>query len=186
MQDERGFTLIEMLIASMVVVMVVGVIGTGLVVVFRTTEETTQRLAESPDLQIAAAYFGSDVQSAQTFSGSCGPASPAPLVTLSWTDPGTDPAAGVGDTTRVVTYVATTVGNQKELVRYSCIDGGTPASSTLVNYIQPTTSPTVACDPDCTSPATMSISMAICTADSSNACEDAPLSFELKATRRMT
>lgn len=192
MRDEDGFTLIEMVIAVMVLGVVIASIAMGMIVMFRTTEETTQRLSESPDLQIAAAYFGSDVQSAQSFTGTCGspPAGSTTLVTLSWIDPGADPAsgAGAGDTTRVASYVLSDGATQNdELVRWYCDGSGPAVSTTLVNYVKPATTPAVECSPAPCGGTTETVrihTIIICTADASGVCKDDTLEFELKASRR--
>lgn len=180
MRDEEGFTLIELLIAVTMLGIIIGAVSSGLIVMFTTTEETTQRLSESPDLQIAAAYFGSDIQSASSVTISC---SSSTVLTLTWTDPGLEPAAGGTDSTRTVNYVVSTVGNQKELVRSAGINGGTADTTTLVNFLKPTSTP---CPTQSGTPTTVSLPLEVCTANTSNVCKDPPLPFELKATRRTT
>ena len=192
-EGEDGFTLIELLIAVMMMSIIVGAVSGALVVMFTTTTETTERLSESPDLQIAAAYFGSDGQSATRFDQTCGPlaASATRAVSFSWTDPG--PTPGTGDETgRKVSYVAEPVGNQKQLVRYACVVPATGAEAldrtVVVNYLRPTTSPTPTCTPgpSCgTTTTTVELPLTICTADASLACRNDPLDFRLRSSRRM-
>lgn len=191
--DERGYTLIELLLSVMLMGVIVAAISGALVVMFTATAETTDRLSESPDLQIAAAYFGSDGQSATALNSQhCGPATATRAISFSWTDPGSDPATPTGDTGRKVSYVVEAVGTQKQLVRYSCVVPATGAESVdrtiVVNYLRPTTSPTAACSPSPCGATTTSIElpMTICTADASSACRNDPIDFSLRATRRAT
>lgn len=186
MRDDDGFTLVELVLAVTLMGVVIGAVASAMIVMFTTTGETTERLSESPDLQMAAAYFGSDVQSAKTFTGSCGPAGAA-LVTLSWTDPGASPNPAVADDTeRTVRYVVETAGTQKTLVRYACTNSGSADKTMLVDFVNPASTPTLACTPNCTSPTSMRIAMEICTADAANVCKNDPLPFAVEGAVRMT
>ena len=185
-RDDDGFTLVELVLAVTLMGVVIGAVASAMIVMFTTTGETTERLSESPDLQLAAAYFGSDVQSAQTFTGSCGPVGTA-LVTLSWTDPGASPnPAAADDTQRTVRYVVETAGTQKTLVRYACTNSGSADKTTLVDFVNPMSTPTLTCTPDCTSPTSMRIAMEICTADAANVCKNDPLPFAVEGAVRRT
>lgn len=193
-RDESGFTLIELLLAVMLMGVIVAAVSGALIVMFTTTTETTERLSESPDLQIAAAYFGSDGQSATAFNQSCGthPAGSTVAVSFSWTDPGTDAATPTGDTGRKVSYVVESAGNQKQLVRYACVVPASGAETVertmVVNYVRPSTTPVASCTPSpCgTTTKTVELPVTICTADASLACRNDPLDFTLRATRRTT
>ena len=189
-RDDDGFTLVELVLAVTLMGVVIGAVASAMIVMFTTTGETTERLSESPDLQLAAAYFGSDVQSAKTFTGSCGPAGTA-LVTMAWTDPGASPnPAAADDTERTVRYVVETAGTQKTLVRYACTGSGSPDKTTLVDFIDPTSTPTLACTPGCGSPSSqwtaLRIEMRICTADAASVCKNPPLPFAVEGAVRRT
>jgi type II secretory pathway pseudopilin PulG len=183
--DEHGFTLIELLITTMVTVIVVGTLAGALILVLTTSASTTERLSESPDLQIAAAYFGSDVQSAKTFptTVACGPSTP--LVAFAWTDPGTAVATS-DDSAVVASYVVMTTGTQKHVVRHYCKGSAAPDTTTVVRYVDPATTPvaTGACAAPCAAPTTVSLTMQLCTADSAGVCKDDPFPFQVKATTR--
>jgi len=62
--DDAGFTLIELLVSVVILGFIVAALSTALIAVIHNTNGTSQRLAESHDAQVAAAYFGNDVQSA--------------------------------------------------------------------------------------------------------------------------
>jgi prepilin-type N-terminal cleavage/methylation domain-containing protein len=62
--DEGGFTLIELLIGMGIIGILIGAIGSALVVSLRTTDVTNKRMSENHDVQIASSYLANDVQSA--------------------------------------------------------------------------------------------------------------------------
>jgi prepilin-type N-terminal cleavage/methylation domain-containing protein len=64
LQQEGGFTLVELIIGMVIVGLLVSAIGSALVVSLRTTDVTTARFNESHDAQITSAYLANDVQSA--------------------------------------------------------------------------------------------------------------------------
>jgi prepilin-type N-terminal cleavage/methylation domain-containing protein len=72
-EDENGFTLIELLVGMSIVALLIGAIGSALVVALRTTDATNTRMSLSHDVQITSAYLANDVQSARTVAlpGAC-------------------------------------------------------------------------------------------------------------------
>ena len=62
--DERGFTLVELVIGIAITGLLTAAIGSALFVALRTTDITNKRMAESHDVQIASAYLANDIQSA--------------------------------------------------------------------------------------------------------------------------
>jgi prepilin-type N-terminal cleavage/methylation domain-containing protein len=139
-RDERGFTLIEVLISVVILGIIIVPLGNALFGFFRNTADTTGRLSESHDLQIAAAYFAQDVQSVGrrnwtsvdfpfnqsvevgVAAGSglypCSTGStPAAAVRLAWDDP-TD--ASNDPPTVIVSYFVLTVGTESQLHRLKC------------------------------------------------------------------
>jgi prepilin-type N-terminal cleavage/methylation domain-containing protein len=64
LHDEQGFSLIELLIAVMVSGVILTALATGFIVTMKGTKGAHERLVESHDAQLLAAYFPSDVQSA--------------------------------------------------------------------------------------------------------------------------
>ena len=86
--NDAGFTLVELTISILIIGVVVPVIGGALIFGLKTFGTTSQRLNESHDLQLAASYFASDVQSAKTVSLTADPSCPvsgSAVVTLTWT-----------------------------------------------------------------------------------------------------
>jgi prepilin-type N-terminal cleavage/methylation domain-containing protein len=144
-RDDRGVTLIEVLVAISILTVIMVPLGNALISFFRNTDATSGRLSESHDAQIAAAYFAQDVQSlgrrdwgATGFAlqqsievnvGSadgpypCAPGTPNAAIRFLWDDT----IAGVVR----VSYVVQTVGTERQLRRITCI-GSSAISSDLV------------------------------------------------------
>lgn len=63
---EDGFTLVELVIVVAILGILLVAITAGFVTGFRVVDDTNERLIESHDAQLSAAYFANDVQSAVT------------------------------------------------------------------------------------------------------------------------
>ena len=171
-RDDRGFTLPEMLIAIVLLGVIVVPLGNALITFFKHSDDTTRRMSESHDAQLAAAYFAQDVQSigvrdwanppykmtpsvermpaADVGLFPCRyPGDPDPLVRFGWDDP-TD-ATSTPRTVRV-SYVVKTVDGEKQLHRLVCVDSNTPSIDVVLAHNVAATDPTVECAPvvDCT------------------------------------
>jgi prepilin-type N-terminal cleavage/methylation domain-containing protein len=66
MREERGFTLVEILISMAILGILIAAVGGALIVSLRTSDATKARLSQSHDVQIASAYVANDVQSASS------------------------------------------------------------------------------------------------------------------------
>jgi prepilin-type N-terminal cleavage/methylation domain-containing protein len=66
--DESGFTLVELIVGMAIVGLLMGAIGSALIVGLRTKDTTFDRFKESHDQLISSAYLANDVQSAATVS----------------------------------------------------------------------------------------------------------------------
>ena len=64
LRDERGFTLVELLLSISILGIIMVPLGTGFFVAFRATTGTTETYAQSSDAQFVSIYFPPDVQSA--------------------------------------------------------------------------------------------------------------------------
>ena len=69
-RDDRGFTLIEMIVAVVITGIVSAVMLEAMFVGLRTIDDTNKRIAGSNDTQLIAGYFTADVASAITISTS--------------------------------------------------------------------------------------------------------------------
>jgi prepilin-type N-terminal cleavage/methylation domain-containing protein len=64
MREERGVTLVEIMISMVILGILIASVGGALFISLKTTDATKQRFAQSNDVQIASAYVANDVQSA--------------------------------------------------------------------------------------------------------------------------
>ena len=151
---EAGFTLAELLVVISILGIVTGVIGVAFIVSGQSAAETTQRLKESHDAQIASAYLATDVQSAQSLTNSTSaPATPltgqANLVNFSYN-------ARKFDRGRTTTAPRTT--RRRWCAPSVRAAGGLQAQAPLVHFVGPapdvtcptTAAPTAACSPPAT------------------------------------
>ena len=160
---DDGFTLVELLLAVVIMGVITVPLGGVVVGYLRNTDETTGRLLESHDVQIASAYWAQDVAGVGTRSTAspfaltpsvetavpyasslypCGTAGTTPIVTLAGDD-----ASAPGTTTLVrVAYVVQTTAGQGELHRLRCSGSAAVLSDvTVAHDLDPATPPTVAC-----------------------------------------
>lgn len=162
-RDDAGFTLIELLLVVVITGVVAVPFGGVVLSILRNTDDTTSRLSESHDVQIASAYFARDVsavgvrdwsdsagsypllQSVEldpTAAGGrypCGAASlPSAVVRLAWDDYTTLPDAGTGASgvTSVmrVAYIVRTVNGEQQLHRVACAGSATPTSDVVLAH----------------------------------------------------
>lgn len=173
--DEDGFTLVELVIATTVLGVVMSTIVLSLVLFLATTGETTERLAESPEAQIASVYLTRDAQSAEVTDKTCGSpwAGATHLVSFGWRDQGALTALADNRAFVVSYVVASASGNpsQKELRRFECVAPLTaPAATissvavateqmTVVSLVDPSVTPTAS-----TTAEVVNVAFAICTA----------------------
>jgi len=139
MIDERGVTLVETLAAVSITAVVGSALAFAIVTGLRTTDQTRVTVLEAQDAQLTAAVFEADVQSAESVStteASC--AGGAPIVHLGSTD---------GTSSVAVAYRARTVGDQRVLTRYECVDGGAATTRDVARSVDADAGPSIACLP---------------------------------------
>jgi prepilin-type N-terminal cleavage/methylation domain-containing protein len=182
---ERGVTLIEVLIAVVIIGVITVPLGNAIFGFIRLSDQTNQRLTESQDAQIAGTYFAQDVQSlgVRDWTGYPYPYRPSieqnkagdagryqcggpevAIVRLAWDDPFA--VVGVPKVIRAA-YVVRVADSQRQLHRIVCVDTPTVVSDTIIaRSLDPNQDPTVSCPPltDCTTatvPAKVNLTLAI-------------------------
>jgi prepilin-type N-terminal cleavage/methylation domain-containing protein len=162
--DDAGFTLIELVVAVVIMGIIFVPLADFFIQYLDTTNQTQQRLSDSHDLQLVAAYFSQDVantglrnqaagqtafatqQSVWTSSISatfCGAkVAGTPILKLAWDDESVGAGAG-SDTVDSVLYAV----NGSLLVRDYCNGSTLGPAVTLVHNLSGT--PSVTCSTTC-------------------------------------
>jgi len=203
-REVDGFTLVELLISTTIVGIVLSAVFGSMILYFNTVTDTTDRLSESPSLQIVSSWFGVDAQSAADFIDPGGCSFPlSPLVRFRWTDPGMTTGSLDNKVVAVAYSVENDVSNvnQKVLKRYSCTEGPpvggvkTTSVSTVMNFISPVDPadrPALLCDGiasltgSCSSTTkTVSLTFSMCTANAAAAtCKRGSVPARVQGHRR--
>lgn len=167
---DHGVTLIELLVTIVILGIIAVPLGNAMIGFYTHTDDTTERLNESHDVQITAAYFAQDVQSTGTRDWSaypyplrqsveqdvapeaglypCGTAGgPAAVVRLAWDEP--QSASGVPVVMRVA-YVVEVTGAKRQLRRVTCAGSAVPTSDLVVAHNLDPAAPVVSCPAACT------------------------------------
>ncbi len=123
LNDDAGFTLVELIVGVLIMSLIVGAIASALIVSFRTTDVTQERMAESHDAQITSAYLANDVQSAKTVQpgsgGDCSGTSTTLMTFVYESGPAVYSCGSSNDETQVI---RTFGGNSVVLAHFAKVD----------------------------------------------------------------
>lgn len=133
-RDERGFTLVELLITLVLLPIVMGGLVMMLVAVFQTQAGVSSTLTGSDDSSVASTYVSQDVQSSIAVTTES---------TIACGTVGIKQLLGTKDslTSDISSYVLVQNGTKYELVRETCTNSNTttPISQTVVSANVPST-----------------------------------------------
>jgi prepilin-type N-terminal cleavage/methylation domain-containing protein len=137
--DERGFTLPELLVAITILGIIMVAIGAMITTAFRTTETVGDQLNASRGPKVVSRYWVPDVESAVDVGDAaalCGSGDTA-IARLAWIrEPSTiatvdaDPAAGPTPAIAVTWWQRN--GARTQLVRQECVDGAVDDTTVVV------------------------------------------------------
>jgi prepilin-type N-terminal cleavage/methylation domain-containing protein len=144
---DEGFTLVELMVAVAILGIVMGAITAATIVGLRTTDETSTRLSESHNAQMASTFFAHDVASASDVSltdTACSGGATV-VVRFAWSEYTT--AAGTS-VPKVASYVVEHDAAEKRLVRRLCAGAGVTlvGSVAVVHFPLSVANPVIACD----------------------------------------
>ena len=147
---------------------IVGSLGSALMINFRALGVTGARFAASNDTQIASTYFSTDAASTWLGSKNLTLATPTPacadpgvlaepgmtsaqVIGYSWQD-SSDQSGAVTTETKNADWVVETFGASQTLVRLACVGGGPVTRLVMARHLDPSTPPNVlsVCAPTCT------------------------------------
>jgi prepilin-type N-terminal cleavage/methylation domain-containing protein len=170
-RGEAGFTLIELLITVVIMGIIFVPLSDFFIQYLDTSTQTQQRLSDSHDLQIVAAYFSQDVANTglrnqtagqttfaaqqsvwtsgfATFCGAPIAAGTTPILELAWDDASAVSNSGVvsgADTIDSVLYYVTSSNGQGSFQRESCSGSTVGPVATVVHNLQKNSTPSVNC-----------------------------------------
>jgi|GEM_PF-4249850 prepilin-type N-terminal cleavage/methylation domain len=142
--DERGFTLVELLVAITILGIIMVAIGAMITTAFRTTTIVSNRLNASRAPKLVSTYWVPDVEGAESVNvgaGGCGDGG-TPLVTFQWTDYSSVVATEAPPVVPLTpnasaTWAIITRGTRTQVVRRECRGVGVTRVATVVPDLVP-------------------------------------------------
>lgn len=177
-RGEHGFTLVELMLATVIMGIIVVPLTAGIIVGLRTTEQTRVRLKGSNDAQLLSVWFPPDVQSTGNQSGDVATTSNSEcsgvsnVLRLQWRE-----TQGSTTTTYRVAYATrTATSGGYELVRYACTNSGSASTHVVARNLASASAVTI-------STSGTRISMTVTGAAAQN---DTGYTFTVSGNRRTT
>lgn len=146
-RDDRGFTLIEMLITMIVGPIVIGGLVMMMLLIFNTQTGVSNKISGSVDAQVTTTNLQTDVQDATSVTTATTPSCGSNGTQILGTE--------TQGNTVVVSYDVVASGKKYDLMRYSCSSSNltSPVSQTLLsNDIPSNQTISVSCSVTCTLP----------------------------------
>jgi len=127
---EKGFTLVELVVATAITVLASGAAGAAIFQVFRDTERNSDHLTAVCQVQNAGYWISRDVQMAQSVTADN--LTPPDFLVLSWTEEGS------GDEYQVVYTLENMLESElKKLHRNQSINGEASTTLLVAQHIDP-------------------------------------------------
>lgn len=142
MRRDCGLTLVELLVVVAISGVIMPILVGTLVIGWKTTDDTVQRLSDTRNRNLTPSLFTRDVQSARTVTttgSTCTSTGDTLLVRLAWTETGTTGSV----VSRAASWVLTP-GTDNQLQRRYCPDG-TTVDSTVTSAHGVVGTPAVSC-----------------------------------------
>lgn len=184
---ESGFTLVEVLVVTVILALILPVMGSAIVASLRASGGTIDRLGVSQDAKLAGVNLVPDIQSADSVSTTAagcaaGVAGATHVVSFAWNEDG----VAVAVTYQREDTSASGVLTARRLRRYVCRDAVLQASAVTVMQHVSDTAPAVTCAPSCgAQPRTVTLAASSCIRTAAGTCDaNSTFAFTVKATSR--
>lgn len=131
--DELGFTLVEMMVAIVIMSIIVSTVAQAIILGLESTQRAQERLTESVGVAFASAYFVPDVESADkvAVSSDSGCAiSGTAIARFTWDD-----RIGSTSVANIATYAVRDYNGERSIVRRFCSGNLTPTEVVIVRAI---------------------------------------------------
>jgi prepilin-type N-terminal cleavage/methylation domain-containing protein len=188
-RDEEGFTLVELLIAMLIMLVIIVPLVGSFVLGIQTGLGSQQDVTDSADAQLVGYYFDADVASAETVSptsSTCG--GPGSILQLTWTDGGAVQVAyrAVADTTRQAELHLTTPIYRLERVRCSNATTDVTVLGRTVTAVPAAQCDAATCTPSTTTPRRVSLAIPERSTQQADKGSTDTFTVAVSATRRVT